>query len=216
VVHVAGAFSSAVGSATIPDQETFMTRIQSLCACLLAASAAACAPTAKVGFDYDPTADFKTYHTYEWVAGEQEKTGNRSVDSTVVDIRIRTAVGAQLHLKGYTAAPNRQPDFYVAYHIGVKNMTLDASTQYFSKGMAGRPFDHSVDTRTAGKPPATVSDTTSYTTGTLLVDIIDAASKKLVWRGTAAGEIDPGLTSRERDERIRDIVHEMFTHFPPK
>ena len=193
-----------------------MTRIQSLCVFLFAALAVTCAPAAKVGFDYDPSATFNAYHTYEWMEGEQEKTGNRSVDSTVVDIRIRIAVGAQLHLNGYTAAQNGQPDFYVAYHIGVKNMTPDVSTQYFSEGMAGRAFDHSIDTRTAGKPPATVSDTPSYTTGTLLVDIIDAASKKLVWRGTAAGEIDPGLTSEERDERIRGIVHEMFTHFPPK
>jgi hypothetical protein len=182
----------------------------------LAASAVACASAAKVGFDYDPTANFNAYHTYEWMEGEQEKTGNRSADSTVVDIRIRIAVGAQLQLNGYTVAPNGQPDFYVAYHIGVNNMTPDVSTQYFSKGMAGRAFDHSADTRTAGKSPATVSDTTSYTTGTLLVDIIDAASKKLVWRSTAAGEIDSGLTSKERDERIRGIVHEMFTHFPPK
>jgi len=193
-----------------------MTRLQFLCMFLLAASAVACAPAAKVGFDYDPSANFDAYHTYEWMEGEQEKTGNRSADSTDVDIRIRIAVGAQLHVNGYTAAPNGQPDFYVAYHIGVKNMTPDASTKYFSEGMTGRAFDHSADTRTAGKPPTTVSDPTSYTTGTLLVDIIDAASKKLVWRGTAAGEIDPGLTSRERDERIRGIVREMFTHFPPK
>ena len=193
-----------------------MTRLQSLCVFLLAASAVACAPAAKVGFDYDPSANFKTYHTYEWMAGEQEKTGDRSADSTVVDIRIRTAVGAQLHLKGYTAAPNGQPDFYVAYHIGLHAMTLDASTQYFSKGMAGHAFDHSVDTRTAGKPPAAVSDPQLHKSGALLVDIIDAASKSLVWRGTASGEIDPGLTSEERDERIRNIIREMFSHFPPQ
>ena len=193
-----------------------MTRIPSLCVFLLAASAIACAPTAKVGFDYDPSANFNTYHTYEWMEGEQEKTGNRRADSTVVDIRIRIAVGGQLHLHGYTVAPNGQADFYVAYHIGVKNMALDASTQYLSEGMAGHPRSYSVDTRTAGKPPATVNDTPSYTAGTLLVDIIDAASKKLVWRATAAGEIEPALTSEERDTRIRGIVHEMFSHFPPK
>jgi hypothetical protein len=66
-----------------------MTRIQSFCVFLLAASAVACAPAAKVGFDYDPSANFKAYHTYDWMAGEQEKTGDRSVDSTTVDIRIR-------------------------------------------------------------------------------------------------------------------------------
>jgi len=193
-----------------------MTRIQSLCVFLLAASAVACAPAAKVGFDYDPSANFKAYHTYEWMADEQEKTGDRSADSTTVDIRIRTAVGAQLHLKGYSAAPNGQPDFYVAYHIGVHNMALDSSTLYFSEGMAGHPLTHSADSRTAGKPPAAASDPQLYKTGALLVDIIDAGSKALVWRGTASGEINPGLTSEERDERIRTIIREMFSHFPPK
>jgi hypothetical protein len=52
-------------------------------------------------------------------------------------------------------------------------------------------------------------------TGTLLVDIIDVPSNTLVWRGTAAGMVDPGLSSHQRDERIRTIVDEMFTHFPP-
>ena len=193
-----------------------MTRIQLLCLFLLALSIAAC-ETAKVGYDYDPSANFSAYHTYEWAVAKQEKTGDRRADSPDVDIRIRTAVGAQLRLKGYTKPPSGQPDFYVAYHIGVNNMTLDSSTQYFSEGMGGHPFTYSADTRTMGKKPqATVSDTPSYMTGALLIDVIDAASKKLVWRGTASGEINPGLTSEERDERIRGLVHEMFTHFPPK
>jgi hypothetical protein len=46
--------------------------------------------------------------------------------------------------------------------------------------------------------------------------VIDAASKKLVWRGIASGEVDPGLNSEERDERIRNVVREMFSHFPPQ
>jgi hypothetical protein len=82
--------------------------------------------------------------------------------------------------------------------------------------MAGKSFSHSADTRSTGAPHPRTGEAQSYLTGTLLIDIIDAASKQLVWRGTAAGEIDPGLTSRERDERIRNIVHEMLAHFPPK
>jgi uncharacterized protein DUF4136 len=192
-----------------------MTGIQLLCLFLLASSMAAC-ETAKVGYDYDPSANFSAYHTYEWAVAKQEKTGDRRADSPDVDIRIRTAVGAQLRVKGYTKPPSGQPDFYVAYHIGVNNMTPDTSTQYFSEGMADHPFTYSVDTRTMGKPHPTVKDTPVYITGALLIDVIDAASKKLVWRGTASGEINPGLTSEERDERIRGLVHEMFTHFPPK
>ena len=78
VVHVAGVFFFAGKVCYHSPGDHLMTRIQSLCMCLLAASAVACAPAAKVGFDYDPSANFNAYHTYEWMEGEQEKTGNRS------------------------------------------------------------------------------------------------------------------------------------------
>jgi hypothetical protein len=190
-----------------------MTWKQPLCVFLLVLSA--CASSPKIGYDYDPGANFSTYHTYEWMPGNQEKTGDRRVDNSQLDIRIRTAIGAQLHVKGYTSA-NDQPDFFVAYSVGLKDMTPDVSTQYLSDGMAGGAFIHSVDTRSPNGAPTPANDSPSYLTGTLLIDIVDAASKKLVWRGTAAGVVDPGLTSVERVERIRQIVRDMLSHFPPK
>lgn len=193
-----------------------MTWKQPLCVFLLVLSACA---SPKIGYDYDPGANFSTYRTYEWLPGNQEKTGDRRVDNSQLDIRIRTAVGAQLHVKGYRAA-NDRPDFYVAYSALLNDMTPDVSSRYYSQGMAGGPFVLSVDTRspngatTGAIPPA--NDSSSYLTGTLLIDIVDAASNKLVWRGTAAGAVDPGLTSVERDERIRRIVRDILSHFPPK
>jgi hypothetical protein len=138
------------------------------------------------------------------------------VDDSQVNIRIRTAIGAQLRLKGYTTPGNGKPDFYVAYHVVVKDMAADVSRQYYSDGMAGHAFSHSADTRSASSTHPTVGETQMYMAGTLLIDMIDSTSNKLVWRGSAVGEIDPGLTSEERDERIRNIVHEMVSHFPPK
>jgi hypothetical protein len=180
--------------------------------------AAACAPSPKIGYDFDRSADFSAYHTYAWLSGDQEKTGDRRADSSSVDMRIRIAVGTQLRLKGYQALPEGKPDFYVAYHIGLKDSSPSISTQYYSDGMAGRAFSHSADTRSAGKPAAAVNETpsSSYLTGSLLIDIIDAASQKLVWRGTAAGEVDPGLTSQQRDERTKAVVQKVLSHFPPK
>jgi hypothetical protein len=61
-----------------------------------------------------------------------------------------------------------------------------------------------------------MSETPSYLTGSLLIDIIDAGSQKLVWRGTANGEVDPGLTSQQRDERTKAIVQKILSSFPPK
>ena len=83
--------------------------------------------------------------------------------------------------------------------------------------MAGHAFAHSADSRLAGKAAAPpVNETPNYLTGALIIDIIDAGSERLVWRGTAAGEVDPGLTSQQRDERTKAIVRNILSHFPPK
>lgn len=179
------------------------------------AVAAGCAPSPKIGYDFDRSADFSAYHTYAWLSGDQEKTGDRRADSSAVDMRIRIAVGTQLRLKGYQALPEGDPDFYVAYHVGLKDSSPNISTQYYSDGMAGHAFSHSADTRSAGKSAPAVNDTPSYLSGSLLLDIIDGRSQKLVWRGTAAGEVDPGLTSEQRDARTKAIVHSILSHFPP-
>jgi len=177
---------------------------------------AACAPSPKIGYDFDRSADFSAYHSYAWLSGDQEKTGDRRADSSSVDMRIRIAVGTQLRLKGYRPLPEGKPDFYVAYQVGLKDTSPNISTQYYSDGMAGHAFTHSADTRSAGKSESAINETPSYLTGSLLIDIIDAASHKLVWRGTAAGEVDPGLTSQQRDERTKAIVHKILSYFPPK
>ena len=177
---------------------------------------AACAPSPQIGYDFDRKADFGGYHTYAWLSGDQEKTGDRRADSSAVDMRIRIAVGTQLRLKGYHAVAEGKPDFYVAYHIGLKDSSPSISTQYYSDGMAGHAFAHAADTRSAGKSTPTDNEAPSFLTGSLLIDIVDAASQKLIWRGTAAGEVDPGLTSQQRDERTKTIVQRILSHFPPQ
>ena len=179
-------------------------------------TAAGCAPSPKIGYDFDRSTDFSAYHTYAWLSGDQEKTGDRRADSSAVDMRIRIAVGTQLRLKGYQTLPEGTPDFYVAYHVGLKDSSPSISTQYYSDGMAGHAFSHSAETRSASASAPSLNETPSYLTGSLLIDVIDAASQKLVWRGTAAGEVDPGLTSQQRDERTKAIVHKILSHFPPK
>ena len=93
-------------------------------------TAAGCAPSSKIGYDFDRSTDFSAYHTYAWLSGDQEKTGDRRADSSTVDMRIRIAVGTQLRLKGYQTLPEGTPDFYVAYHVGLKDSSPSISTQY--------------------------------------------------------------------------------------
>jgi hypothetical protein len=59
---------------------------------------------------------------------------------------------------------------------------------------------------------ATTTEDT-YKVGTLVVDLFDAKTKKLFWRGSASDTI-----SNKSDKNIRDLdkgVQKMFDHFPP-
>ncbi|MBA5865474.1 MAG: DUF4136 domain-containing protein [Nitrospira sp. CR1.3] len=164
--------------------------------------AAACA-SSKVGYDYDRSANFSSYHTYEWMQGNQEPTGDKRVDNQLVDARIRTAIDAQLRSKGYGAPAAGKPDFYVAYHAGVKDLTKGASTQRYIGDRATGTY-------------TTISDIQPYKEGALLIDIVDAASQRLVWQGTASSEVDPGMTAKERDVRVNQVVRSIMAHFPPQ
>jgi len=173
-----------------------------LCSFLLMASAVACA-SPKVGYDYDLSTNFSTYHTYAWVPGTQEATGDKRLDNSLVDTRIRTTISAHFNSKGYTAPADGTPDFYVAYHVGVKDMMKETTARNYIG-------DRAYGTVT------TVRDVQPYKEGALLIDIIDAASKKVVWQASALAEIDPGMTPEERDVRINGVVQAMLAHFPPK
>ena len=50
--------------------------------------------------------------------------------------------------------------------------------------------------------------------GTILIDIVDRASKRAIWRGTVRTRIDQELTLEKRIERINEGTARLFQKFP--
>jgi hypothetical protein len=172
------------------------------CCVLVAASVGGCV-SPEIGYDFDRSVDFSAYRAYAWIPGVQEATGDRRLDSSLIDARIRAAIDAQLRSKGYTAITDETPQFLVAYHIGMKDLIKGVSTQKYIGDRAHGTY-------------TTLSDIQAYKEGTLLIDIVDAGSKHLVWQASALAEVEDGLTPKERDERINGIIRAMLSHFPPR
>jgi hypothetical protein len=169
---------------------------------LLVVSVVGCT-SPKVGYDYDRSANFSRYHTYAWVSGGQKATGDRRLDSSLVDARIRSAIDKELRAKGYQASSNGGSDFLVVYHAGVKDLMKGASTQNYIGDRAHGTF-------------TTISDIQPYHEGTLTIDIVDAESHQLIWQASAKADVDQSLGPAERDARVTNIVHAMLSHFPPQ
>jgi len=170
----------------------------------LAAFSAACS-SVEVHNDFDVEANFAAYHTYNWIAQPVNATGSAQAAqerNTLLDKRIRSAVDAQMAAKGFRLEAS-SPDLLVVYHTGLadKVSVTDWGYTYAGSywGWAGRDIDVS-----------------TYTEGTLIVDLVEAAGKELVWRGSATGTVDPSASPEKRERRLNDAVARMFTQYPPK
>ena len=48
--------------------------------------------------------------------------------------------------------------------------------------------------------------------GTLFIDVIEVAEKKMVWEGVAEGLVNPRTNTRE--EKLNSVVQLIFKNFP--
>jgi hypothetical protein len=165
--------------------------VASLGVVLLAATASF---AQQVKTDFDRSADFNQYKTYSW---EKVQTQN----PLWVD-RIKGAVETALSAKGWTQVPSGGNVAIVAIEMSKNQQTLNTFYDGFGGGWRwGGGFGDSTTT------------VDNYKVGTLVVDLFDANSKKLIWRGSASDTL-----STKSDKNIKELdkgVQKMFDHFPP-
>lgn len=144
--------------------------------------------TTQVQTDWDDNAQLTKYATYAWMDTPQMQAMGQA---TLFDRRLRSAVEAQLTAKGLRKADtNGESDLLVVYHAGVKDKIDVQQWGYF-----GRRWD-----------------VRQYQQGTLLLDLVDAKSKSLIWRGTATSEVSEGADPSS--DKIAKAIHKMFERFP--
>jgi hypothetical protein len=93
----------------------------------------------------------------------------------------------------------------VAIEINRDNQTLNTFYDGFGGGFRWRGF--------GGFGESTTTFDT-YTVGTLVVDLFDAKSKNLVWRGVSSGMLSN--KSGKNIEKLNRGVQKLFQHFPPE
>ncbi len=152
----------------------------------------------QVKTDYDRSANFAQYKTYTW---EHVKTQ----DSLDVD-RIKSAVNAALAAKGWTQVGSGGDVSIVAIEMTRNQQTLNTFYDGFGGGWGWRRFGG------GGFGEATTT-TETYKVGTVVVDLFETSTKKLLWRGTSSDTL-----SNNSDKNIKNLdkgVEKMFKQFPP-
>ena len=143
--------------------------------------------------DYDHHANFERYHTYSWA---KVQTAN-----SLWDERVKQAVDNALQKKGWQKVPEGGDVSIVA--VG---MTRDKPTlRTFYDGFPGWGWSGFADATTTVE---------HYKEGTLVVDMFDTQTKKLIWRGSASDLLSDKPEKNEK--KLESAVEKMFEHFPPK
>ena len=155
----------------------------------LASLLSSCASGPTVSTDHDPAVTFSSYHTYAWL--KQPEGIN-----PLAEQRIVAGVESRLAAKGWTqAASPEQADVAIAANVAShQEQSLD--TMYTGMGMA-----------------SSTTRVTTYTVGTLVLDMFDTKTKRAIWRGTASGTVSE--KPEQNTANIEAALNKMFTNFPP-
>jgi hypothetical protein len=155
-----------------------------------------CGPTLQVKTDFDHAAAFRQYRSFQMGEGKVIERGTAS-DNTIVKDRVDAAIRSGLATRGLVKATDH-PDLIARFAVGARTV----------RELEGVGYPLSIGVWGAYPEDFWVSE---HPEGTLVIDLVDARSQKLVWRAylTAQGSslADPAL--------IQKAVNKAFEHYPP-
>ena len=153
----------------------------------------------EVQFDYDRSADFSAYKTYQWVDYQAVPVGDELLDHD-----IKSAVDGQLAGKGLKRVESGG-DLIVGYQAGISQ-----EKEFDNTGAGGWPglfgWGNWGNTRVT---------TSTIDVGKLTVGLFDAARRQLVWRGAVSKTLN---ISKDPDKNYRNLeraLTKLFRNYPP-
>jgi hypothetical protein len=162
--------------------------------------ASACSTQLRVYSDYDRDYSIREFTTYTWAGSKEiESKNNPLYYNELNDKRIKNAVNAQLENKGYLPTPDN-PRLIVHYHIVVEDRTIVTTDPY---GHYYSPYWMRLQTNIY-----------PYREGTLIIDLMDANTDNLIWRGWAVAVLENVYNTDQVEDLINTAVTRIFKDFP--
>ena len=149
--------------------------------------------------DYNEGFDFSRLKTFSWLEQPEkpfEYLTNPIANRQQLDKQIKEAVNRELERRGYLRT-FENPDFSVTYHLRVQD----------------KIYSHDQSYRTDYRTDKSVQF--SYKEGTLVLDLVDAKTSELLWRGSASRIVSQGEPDLENThEKIKTAVKRLLESFP--
>ena len=192
--------------------------------------AAGCA-TMQVRTDYNADVSFSQLKTYTWIDQNADANadagGDPAINSPLLEKRIRSAVDSALASRGYQKVTSDTADFRVASRVVAEQRSRSdygyrgSYYPYFGYGHFGYSgFGHRYFGRgyrgSFGYSSYNGSGfVREYLQATLILDIVDARTDELIWRGWARDDVDDNPSPERIQRYANDAVEKILENFPP-
>jgi len=166
---------------------------------------ASCESQLKVSSDYDKSVDFNQYKTFSLY---HDSKSSEAISQLNQD-RVVKAIRSEMVKRGFNETSS-SPDLLVnSVAIFKDKQSVTANTNYYGYGGYYRPYYGGM-----GMSSSTTSySVDNYKDGSLIIDVVDAKSNKLIWQGTGNKEIDK--PAKDPDTAIPKAISSIMASFPP-
>jgi len=179
--------------------------------------------SACTSYDYYTAAINKTnlsnYHTFAWMPAQNN--GSNGINNDVADAKIKDATTSALISKGLRLNP-RNPDLVVTYTLKVgRGARTNYYTPYyygglypgwgFGWGWGYRPYYYAYGAPFAYYGGLTYAEKEHYKEGTLIIDLVDTRTRRIVWRGFGVGEVhrNPQKTIDDLPKEVNGVLSQL-------
>jgi hypothetical protein len=164
-------------------------------------AATACAAAMNVSSHVEPGLDFAQYRTYGWGPADALPTGDPRLDQNpFFQDHFQGSVEKGLAARGFEQSA--APDLLIHYHANVRRrIDIDRLDRQY-----GYCYDSDCQ-----------AGVTEHEAGTLVLDVVDARTNRLIWRGWAQSRVEDMIEKPDTMARqIDKAVVRMLARFPAR
>ena len=164
----------------------------------------------QVTSDYDKTVDFSEFDSYSFYQWEQESD---KLLNQLDKERIEDAVGKEFEARGLKYLENGSGDVTVSLFVVLEEKTrTTAYTNHYGAGGGYGYWDYDVPWGWGMGHSSTTYSEYDYIDGTLVIDVFDTRSKKLIWQGVGGGTVDEN--PQRRSKKMPAEIAQIMKSFP--
>jgi hypothetical protein len=166
---------------------------------LVTVAIAGCATTMSVSSHVERGLDFSRYRTFDWGTPDELPTGDPRLDADPF-FKDNVQGAVEKALAGRGLALSETPDLRVHYHASI-NRRINVNSVDRARGYCP-----------SGNCQAEIAE---YDAGTLVIDMVDTRTGKVIWRGWAQDAVGDMLEDRDVMARmINEAVTRLIERLP--